>query len=130
MTAPGHSDTCFVCGFLGVDVTVEGGRATAEVLPDERLTGPPGTVHGGLTAAVFDELLGAAVVSMTGGSMTAHLEIDYRRPWLLGRLGRFGASAEWVGERKLQATAELRDADGVLLAEGRGLWVVARGHVG
>ena len=130
MNAPGHSDTCFVCGFLGVDVTAHNGRATAEMQPDDRFTGPPGTVHGGVAAAVFDEVLGSAVVSLTGASMTAHLEIDYRRPWPLGTLGRFNAVAEWVGERKLQATAELRDADGTLLAEGHGIWVVPRGHTG
>lgn len=127
---PGHSPTCFVCGFLGVTVHAADGHATAELTPGENLMGPPGTAHGGLTAALFDEVLGAAVVSLTGATMTAHLEVDYRRPWPLGTRGLFTATAAWAGERKLRATAELRDPDGLLLAEGHGIWVVARGHAG
>lgn len=126
MTTPGHTAACFVCGFLGVEVEVAGGRATADLLLDSRFTGPPSFVHGGVTSALFDELLGAAVCDRTGGAMTAHLEIDYRRPWPVGTPARMTAQAGWAGERKLHATAELVAADGMVLAEARGLWIVLR----
>lgn len=129
-----HSPDCFVCGFLGVDVRVGAeaggpGHAAADLLLDHRFTGPPGMVHGGAIAAVFDELLGAAVLDLTPRAFTAHLEIDYRAPWPLGTAARMTAVVAWLGERKLDARAELRTADaaGTLLCEARGLWIVPRG---
>ena len=46
--------------------------------------GPPGCVHGGYVAAVFDELLGATQSLSGDQGMTAHLGVDYRRPTPLG----------------------------------------------
>ncbi len=46
--------------------------------------GPPGCVHGGYVAAVFDELLGATQSLSGDQGMTAHLEVDYRSPTPLG----------------------------------------------
>ncbi|MCZ7629824.1 MAG: hypothetical protein M5U19_12590 [Microthrixaceae bacterium] len=42
--------------------------------------GPPGFVHGGYVAAVFDELLGATQSLSGTQGMTAHLGVDYRSP--------------------------------------------------
>lgn len=85
--------------------------------------GPPGCVHGGYIAAVFDELLGS-VQSLSGDQgMTAHLGIDYRRPtplgvpltikgWLDRREGRkiFARAAMYAGD---EMTAE---SDGLFIA--------------
>ncbi|MEZ5238547.1 MAG: PaaI family thioesterase [Microthrixaceae bacterium] len=46
--------------------------------------GPPGCVHGGYVAAVFDELLGATQSLSGSQGMTAHLGVDYRSPTPLG----------------------------------------------
>ena len=127
MPTPGHAPDCFVCGFLGIEVEVADGRAVADLLLDSRFTGPAAFAHGGITAALFDELLGAAVCDLTATALTAHLEVDYRRPWPIGAPARMTAQAAWSGERKIAATAELVGADGTVLAESRGLWVVARG---
>ena len=126
MTTPGHSPGCFVCGVLGVDVQVADGRAYADLLLDERFTGPPTFVHGGVISALLDELLGAAVCDHAPEAMTAHLEVDYRRPWPIGEPARMTGQAEWVSERKLLATGELVGQDGRVIAEARGLWVVPR----
>ena len=126
MTTPGHTPDCFVCGVLGVDVRVADGRAFADLLLDERFTGPPTFVHGGVISALLDELLGAAVCVHTPKAMTAHLEVDYRRPWPIGEPARMAGQAERVSERKLLATGELVGQDGKVFAEARGLWVVPR----
>jgi acyl-coenzyme A thioesterase PaaI-like protein len=42
--------------------------------------GPPGYLHGGMSALFMDQLLGAAAVAAGLWGMTAHLELDYRRP--------------------------------------------------
>jgi uncharacterized protein (TIGR00369 family) len=126
MTPRGHSPDCFVCGLLGVELRVADGRVLADLLLDQRFTGPPGVVHGGAISAVFDELLGAAVHEHTTVARTAHLEVDYRRPFPIGEPARMTGQAEWLGERKLVATGELVGQDGRVLAEARGLWIVPR----
>lgn len=130
MPAPGHSPDCFVCSFLGIDVDVAAGCASAQLVLDRRFTGPAGHVHGGATAAVFDELLGAAVLSRTPVAFTATLTVDFRSPWALGTRARMDVRTEWSGERKLAVQGELVAADGTLLAEARGLWVVPRSPAG
>lgn len=126
MTTPGHSPSCYVCGLLGIDVQVADGQAFADLLLDHRFTGPPTVVHGGVISALFDELLGAAVCDHTVTALTAHLEVDYRRPWPIGEPARMTAQAEQIAERKLQATGALVGQDGRVLAEARGLWIVPR----
>ena len=42
--------------------------------------GPPGNVHGGYVAAVFDELLGSTQGLSGAQGMTAYLHTDYRSP--------------------------------------------------
>ena len=40
--------------------------------------GPPGFVHGGMSALLMDQVLGAAAAAAGLWGMTAHLELDYR----------------------------------------------------
>lgn len=42
--------------------------------------GPPSYLHGGMSALFMDQLLGAAAIAAGLWGMTAHLELDYRRP--------------------------------------------------
>ncbi|MGY1712256.1 PaaI family thioesterase [Geodermatophilus sp. SYSU D00758] len=42
--------------------------------------GPPGYVHGGVSALLADQLLGAAAIAAGLWGMTARLELEYRRP--------------------------------------------------
>ncbi|MCU1480635.1 MAG: hypothetical protein JWQ19_1421 [Subtercola sp.] len=46
---------------------------------DRRFEGPPGFVHGGISALLFDELLGTAMARAGRWGMTAQLTVDYRR---------------------------------------------------
>lgn len=126
MTAPGHSSDCIVCGLWGIDVQVADGRAFADLLLDRSFTGPPTLVHGGVISALLDELLGVAVCIHTPRAMTAHLEVDFRRPWPNGEPARMTGQAERIGERKLQATGQLLGQDGRVIAEAHGLWVEPR----
>lgn len=129
MTAPGHSPDCIVCGLYGIDVQVADGRAFADLLLDRRFTGPPTFVHGGVISALLDELLGVAVGIHAPLAMTAHLEVDFRQPWPIGEPARMTGQAERIGERKLQATAELVGQDGRVIAEARGLWIEPRARL-
>ncbi|HTN99861.1 MAG TPA: PaaI family thioesterase [Microthrixaceae bacterium] len=84
--------------------------------------GPPGCVHGGYIAGVFDELLGSAQSLSGSQGMTAHLGVDYRSPTPLHAelelLGRF----ERQEGRKIFTRGEIR-VGGQITAEAQGLFI-------
>ena len=81
---------CFGCSphnERGLKITfIENDDKTVEsrVHIPEHLVGPPGTVHGGIQAAVLDEVLGMTARlgsgAETGWAVTAELQLRYRRP--------------------------------------------------
>lgn len=58
---------------------VDGG-VIAEVTLGAAYEGPPGYLHGGMSGLLMDEFLGAAANAAGLFGLTAHLELDYRRP--------------------------------------------------
>jgi acyl-coenzyme A thioesterase PaaI-like protein len=84
--------------------------------------GPPGHCHGGMIAAMFDELLG--YVQRAPG-FTAYLKIDYRAPTPLNRELSVKGWVDRVEGRKryIRGTCHL---DGVLLTEAEGLFIAPR----
>lgn len=56
------------------------GGAAAEVRFGPAFEGAPGRVHGGMVAAVFDDLLGAAMAGAQGIGFTGRLTVHYRAP--------------------------------------------------
>ena len=86
--------------------------------------GPPGLVHGGVSALVLDQLLGEA--SGAGGrpGMTASLTLTYRRATPLGDL-RGEAWIERTEGIKTWARGHLSDAEGFTV-EAEGLFILPR----
>jgi acyl-coenzyme A thioesterase PaaI-like protein len=84
--------------------------------------GPPGSVHGGMVAAAFDEVLGMA--QSLGGSpgMTGTLTVRYRKPTPLHRELRFEGTLDRVDGRKLFTSGRCYVGD-VLTAEAEGLFI-------
>ncbi|MCV2490346.1 PaaI family thioesterase [Geodermatophilus sp. YIM 151500] len=107
-------------------------RAEGGVLGDVSLgsayEGPPGYVHGGVSALLMDQLLGAATISAGLWGMTARLELDYRRPVPLRTPLRLTARVvEDAGRRSVvTGTVALADEPGRPLVEGRGVFVMPR----
>jgi acyl-coenzyme A thioesterase PaaI-like protein len=126
-----NSRNCFVCGLsnpLGLHLVFENsasGEVTAAYTVPEMYQGYPGVVHGGVVAAMLDELAGR---SFMGGDpprfmFTARLQIRYRKNVPVGQplrlVGRAGASRG----RTAEATSAIYGPDGSLLAEGQALLV-------
>ena len=61
-----------------VDFRLEGDEMLAEHVFDPQYCGPPGSVHGGGIALVFDELLGCLGAMLGIGGFTGTLEVKYR----------------------------------------------------
>jgi acyl-coenzyme A thioesterase PaaI-like protein len=100
--------------------TIEG-----EVVFGPAYEGPPGHVHGGFVAAMFDELLGFAQM---GPGFTATLTIKYLKPTPLNQKLQLSAAVDRVEGRKrwVRGTCEL---DGVRLSEAEGLFIAPRSDV-
>ncbi|NCY15165.1 MAG: PaaI family thioesterase [Actinobacteria bacterium] len=84
--------------------------------------GPPGCVHGGFVAALFDEVLGAAQVYSGRAGMTGRLTVHYRSPTPLHQELRLAARLVKVEGRKILCTATLHAGER-LCAEAEGLFV-------
>ena len=87
--------------------------------------GPPGHVHGGLIAAMFDELLGFAQLSP---GFTAYLHINYRKPTPLNAELRLVAWVDNVERRKRIVKGECYLND-ELLTDAEGLFIAPRDDV-
>jgi hypothetical protein len=84
--------------------------------------GPPHGVHGGFVAALFDEMLGAAIGLAPPPGVTATLEVRYRNVTPLEQELRFEA---WIAEdrgRRIVAKATCHAGE-TLTADAKGLFV-------
>lgn len=100
-------------------------RLRARVTFGPAYEGPPGCVHGGFVAAVFDELLGATQSLSGTQGMTAHLEVDYRSPTPLGEELVLHGWLESTEGRKIWARATLAAGER-LCAEATALFLSFR----
>lgn len=99
-----------------------GDRVVCDVTFGPAYEGPPGCVHGGYVAGAFDELLGAAQSLSGTQGMTAHLEVDYRRPTPLNTPLRMEGWLDRREGRKIWAKGSIV-AGGELRAEAEGLFI-------
>ena len=96
------------------------GRVLGTVRFGPAYEGPPGHVHGGYIAAIFDEVLGMAQ-SMSGRpGMTASLTVRYRKPTPLLTELRFEGTLDRVDGRKLFTSGRCFHGE-LLTAEAEGL---------
>jgi acyl-coenzyme A thioesterase PaaI-like protein len=105
-----------------VSLRFEEDRVVGTVNFGSAYEGPPGCVHGGYVAAVFDEMLGSAQGLSGIQGMTAYLHVDYRSPTPLMRDLELTAWVDRVDRRKVFCKGEIR-IGGVLCAEAEGLFV-------
>ena len=84
--------------------------------------GPPGCLHGGYIAGIFDEVLGAAQTLSGQAGMTGRLTIHYRSPTPLNTDLHLRARLESVNGRKILCKGTLHAGDR-LCAEAEGLFI-------
>jgi hypothetical protein len=87
--------------------------------------GPPDTLHGGIVAAAFDELLGVSQAASGTAGMTARITIHMRRPTPLHVRIDYEGGVEKVEGRKIFAWGKSFH-DGQLLCESDGLFIQPR----
>ena len=122
---PEHG-ACFVCGTqnpcsMGIRwYTNDAGEIYTKVTLTEAQQGPPGHAHGGATAAILDEAMGAAVWFAGHRVLSVNLNVDYKAPVPLGEAVEVFARIAEKCERSVHTTAELRLANGKVAVSGRG----------
>jgi acyl-coenzyme A thioesterase PaaI-like protein len=90
--------------------------------------GPPGYAHGGTSALLLDQLLGATAIAMGLWGMTVRLETDYRGPVPLGTPLELRARVVEGAGRRTVVTGTIATAEdpATVLVEGRGVFVMPR----
>jgi hypothetical protein len=100
---------------------VEGGL-DGTVFFDWPYEGPPGCVHGGVIALVFDEMLGAANIAAGSPGMTGTLTIRYRKPTPIRTQIRLVSRFEGRDGRKIRTTGAMYNGD-ELTAEADAIFI-------
>lgn len=87
--------------------------------------GPPGLVHGGVSALILDQMLGEAAAAGGSPGMTGRLDLTYRRPTPLGDL----TAKAWIHEvdgHKTTVRGHILGPDGEPTVEAEGLFILPR----
>lgn len=88
--------------------------------------GPPGSVHGGVVASIFDQFLGMTQLLGKKPGMTGYLHVNYHNRTPLNTELRLEGRYLSIEGRKNRISAEMY-ADGVMTASAEALFVQPRG---
>ncbi|MGH7859406.1 MAG: PaaI family thioesterase, partial [Candidatus Binatia bacterium] len=106
---------CFGCSqsnpsSLGLRFYRDGERVACDHLVETRFDGAPGIVHGGVQAAILDEVMCAVVTFLHGRRVvTGELTLRYRRPCPSRAPIRAVAWIEEARSRYARVRGEIRD---------------------
>jgi len=109
---------------------LDGGKVRAEVTFRPLHEGPPGAVHGGISAMVLDHLLGQATAAAGFAGMTVTLTMNYRAQVPYGTPVVASAEHTRTEGRKNWAEGRITLPDGTLLVGATGLFVTPAAWVG
>jgi acyl-coenzyme A thioesterase PaaI-like protein len=101
---------------------IRGGRVHGSVRFGAAYVGPPASVHGGVIAALFDELLGCANLANEVGGMTGTLRVKYLSPTPVGEDLSLEGWVERVDGRKVFTRGTIHHGD-TLTAEADGVFI-------
>jgi len=122
-----NSRNCFICGLenpLGLHIRffdTAPGEVSADCIIPHEFQGYPGVVHGGIVAALLDEIAGRSQMGDIDSPrfmFTARLEVRYRKNVPVGQPLRLVGIAGVRKGRTATAKGSIYSADGKLLAEG------------
>ena len=128
---PNPGNHCFGCGGgneFGMKLTFEldedEKRCSGRFVLGARYGGGAGFAHGGVIAILLDEAMGK-ISKLTGErALTAELNIEYRKPVPVdSEIVVLGWQEDEKGRNRFRV-GEIHDAQGNLLARGRGRFVV------
>jgi uncharacterized protein (TIGR00369 family) len=122
---------CFVCGLknpAGLKTSfyeVEGDQLVALFTPCEQHQGYPGRLHGGISAAILDEVIGRAMNINHDDvwGVTVEINIRYKKPVPLDQELRVVGRITNQRSRMYEGTGEILLPDGEVAVEGYGKYI-------
>ena len=94
----------------------------------KRYTGPPGHCHGGIIATILDDAMSKLNRLYEASAATSRMAVEYLRPVpLQAPLEVWSRNVSRRG-RRLTHAAEIRNAEGTVLARSRGVFVIIDPH--
>jgi acyl-coenzyme A thioesterase PaaI-like protein len=123
-----HFDECFVSGpwnplGIAMEVHREGDEAVARVSLGAAFEGAPGRSHGGIVAAIFDDVLGYLLTLLQEPGFTGELTVRYHAATPIAQPLEFRARVVGREGRRI-ATAAEATADGEVVASASATFVV------
>jgi uncharacterized protein (TIGR00369 family) len=128
---PNPANKCFGCGgdnAGGMKLTFEQDNVNRKIVGrfvlGERYQGGGGMAHGGIIATLLDEAMGKVCRFREVRAVTAELTVEYLKPVsVVKEIVVEGYEAEQKG-RNLFLVGEIRNTEGLVLARGRGRFVI------
>jgi uncharacterized protein (TIGR00369 family) len=131
MMQPDPANPCFGCGGAnarGMKLVFEADEASRRIIGKFRLgpeyQGATGFIHGGIIATVLDEVMSKVSRFSNVRAVTAEITVEYLRPVRVDEELRVEGFATRRDGRELYHEGEIRNTAGVLLARGRGRFVI------
>ena len=126
-----HFAECVVSGTanpmgIGIKVRRDGGEAVAHFNLGAAFEGAPTRAHGGIIAAIFDDVMGYVLVIHRTPAFTGRLTINYRAPVPMGADMTVRARLSQRSGRKLSMTAEMSlasEPDQPIVCDAEGLFI-------
>ena len=129
-----NSKMCFICGLenpIGLHLHIyetEPGIVESAYLAPDHFQGYPGVLHGGIVAAIVDEIAGRSLMGSNPMNprfmFTAKMEVKYRWNVPIGRMLKIIGKAGKSKTKSAEAWAGIYDAEtNELLAEGNVLLI-------
>jgi len=127
-----NSRMCFVCGLenpIGLHLHMyetEPGVLESKYIAPEHFQGYPGVLHGGIVAAILDEISGRVHMGDAVNPrfmFTGKLEVKYRKNVPVGQMLRIVGKAGKVRSKMAESWAGIYDESGELLAEANALHI-------
>ena len=100
-----------------------GSRVTTTWVPADEHCGFPGVVHGGLLAAVLDDVMGRCSTLHRTWVVTGRMETRYREAASLGEPLHIEGWITRMTRRVMTAESRMSKADGTLVAEANGTYL-------
>ncbi len=123
---------CFVCGDnnrhgLKARFFFDGDKAFSEVVADESFEGYRGVYHGGIIAALLDEVMIKAILARNIIAVTVEMTVRYHAPVAIG--DRLTFTGRITGSRRhvYFTEGDVTDSNGTVCASATGKYVEARG---
>jgi acyl-coenzyme A thioesterase PaaI-like protein len=128
---PKPTNNCFGCGGanpvgmkLAFDLDLDARRSRGSFTLGPNYAGGGGYAHGGIIGVILDEAMGKISRLKDESAVTAEMVIEYRKPVPIGKPILVEGWQEDEKGRNRFRVAEIRDAEGNILARSKARFVI------